>query len=96
MERVMAENTRSHGSVDRSAFLRNMKAQLSVDAVIGNALVVHACTYQFARVAGESFKKGASHSHAEVDRISFRDVVVHRHRSPHSLPTLVPRSVYTI
>ena len=47
--KMMADEACSHESaVDRSAFVRNLKTELSVATEKGNALVFHASTCQLA------------------------------------------------
>ena len=63
---LMADKSCSHGAVDSSAFVRNLKTALSLATVKGNALVFHARTCRSAKMTGKAFQKGASWPHAEV------------------------------
>ena len=56
----------SHGALDRSAFVTNLKTEVSVVTVKGNALVFHASACQLARKTGQAVQKGASCPDAEV------------------------------
>ena len=64
--KLMADEACSHGAVGRSAFAGNLKTELSLATVKGNARVLHACTCQVANMTGEAVQKGASCPHAKV------------------------------
>ena len=55
--RMLADEACSHSSVQRSAFVRNLKTELSVATMKGNALVFQACIRQLARKTGKAFQK---------------------------------------
>ena len=57
---MLADEACSHASVPRSAFVRNLKTELSVATVKGNALVFQSCICQMARKAGKAFRKWAT------------------------------------
>ena len=57
--RILADEACCHSSVNRSTFIRNLKTELSVATVKGDALVFQACISQLARKTGKAF-------HAEV------------------------------
>ena len=64
--RMLADEACSHSSVQISAFGRNLKTEISVATVKGNALVFQSCICQMARNAGKAFQKGATCPHTEV------------------------------
>ena len=62
--RTLADEACSHTSVQRSVIARNLKTELSVATVKGNALVFQSCIFQLARKTGKAFQKGATCPHA--------------------------------
>ena len=64
--KYLADVASSGGRVDRGAFIRNFKTELSVAHVKGNALVFQACFGQLARITGKAYKPGAACPHAEI------------------------------
>ena len=64
--RMLADEACSHTSVQKSAFVCNLKTELRVATVTGNALVYHECNCQLARKTCKVFQKGATCPHAEV------------------------------
>ena len=63
---MLADEACSHSSMQRLAFARNLKTELSVATVKGNALVFQSCICQLARKTGKAFQKGATCPNAEV------------------------------
>ena len=63
---MLADDACSYSSVQRSAFVMNLKTALSVATVKGSGFVFQACICRLARKTGKAFQKGATCSHAEV------------------------------
>ena len=53
--RMLADEACGHSSVQRSAFVRNLKTELSIATVKGSALVFHSYICQLARKTGKAF-----------------------------------------
>ena len=63
---MLVDEACSHSSVQRLAFVRNLKTKLSIATVKSNALGFQACICQLAQKTGKAVQEGATCPHAEV------------------------------